>query len=143
MNVVTGGSKSIIESLVTSGRTPHEVLERLDSYQIDWYVTEQGTLMIRYWQVGAERFMLPEHTTTIRNRQVNPDAANLEWVSANLDRLRAAYGGQWIAVSDSEVVASSTDLQGLLKETAALGVTNPFITQIPAAAVVWTTAYAG
>jgi hypothetical protein len=146
MNVFSIGSPTtnIIESLVTSGRPLDDILQRLDSLGIQWYVTEQGDLMLRYWQVGAERLVPLDHVARIRASQSVPTAAEaLEWLSTNLDDLRRQYAGQWLAIVDHRVVASAPDLPSLLTATAALEGVTPFITQIPAEPVSWRTAFPG
>ena len=50
---VGGATKNIHQSIVTSGLPPEEILKRLDSSGIQWYVTEKSDVMIRYWQIGA------------------------------------------------------------------------------------------
>jgi hypothetical protein len=140
---VGGPTKELIESVVTSSLPPEEILNRLDSYAIEWYLTERGDLMIRYWQVGAEDFLPPEHVGNIQEgRTIPPEANRLEWLSRHLHDLRARYAGEWIAVVGDRVVASSNNFAQLLQQVSDLGEENPFITQIPAGRVIWMTAYA-
>ena len=144
MNVFSIGSTTtgIIESLVTSGLPVDDILKQLDSLGIDWYLTEQGDLILRYWQVVAERLVPVEHVARIRASQSVPTAAEaLEWLSTNLDDLRTQYADQWLAIVGHEVVASAPDLPSLLTATAGLEAVTPFITQIPAQPVSWQTAF--
>jgi hypothetical protein len=142
--VIGGHTKEIIESVVTSGLPPEEVVKQLDSYGIEWYVTEEGDLMLRYWQVGAEDFVPTEHVARIREGRTAPqEATSLEWVSRNLADLRARFAGQWIGIANGEVVASAASLPELLARLRAGGVEKPLITEIPAGPIVWHTAYAG
>ncbi len=135
--------KGFIDSVVTSGLSPQEMLQRLDSYGVEWYVTEQGDMLVRSWQVGAEGFVAPEQVGRIgMGRPIPLEANALEWVSRNLEELRRGHGGQWIAVVGNEVVASAASLPGLLDQCSAAGIMKPFVTQIPANPVVWITAYA-
>ena len=141
---VGGPTKEIVESVATSNLPPEEILKRLDSYGIDWYLTGAGDLMLRYWQVGVEDFVPREHVGRIREgRMVPREASALEWLSRHLHDLRAKYAGQWIAVVDNQVVAASTSLPGLLQQVRDSGMENPFITEIPTKPLIWTTAYAG
>ncbi|MFQ5878667.1 MAG: DUF5678 domain-containing protein [Dehalococcoidia bacterium] len=136
-------TKEVITSIVTSDLAPDEVLKQLDSYGIEWYVTEQGNVMIRYWQIGAEDFVPAEHIARIREAQtVPPKADYLEWLSRNLVNLRGTYAGQWIAVIENQVIAASPNLPGLLEQVRSLGVKDPFVTEIPAEPTTWLTAYA-
>lgn len=140
---VGGPTKQIVESIVTSGFPPEEILQQLDSYGIDWYVTERGDLMIRYWQVGAEDFVPIERVATIReSRPVPSDAEALEWLSTHLRDIRARYGGQWIAIVGNTIVSAAPNLPSLLRELHQAGVERPLITEVPAERVIWTTAYA-
>lgn len=134
----------IIESAVTSGLTPEETLRHLESAGIEWYVSDQGDLMIRYWQVAAEGFVSPEHVGRIQMGQAAPkEADSLEWVSRHLDELRRRHAGQWIAVVQDRIMASAPNLAGLLDQLRTAGVEHPFVTQIPAGPITWITAYAG
>lgn len=140
---VGGPTKEIVESVVTSSLSPEELLRQLDSYGVEWYLTDEGDLMIRYWQVGAEDFIPSEHVGRIREGWKVPREVNsLEWLSRHLSDLRARYPGQWIAVVEDEVVAASKNLADLLQQVRDSGVEHPFITEIPTGPVIWTTAYA-
>ena len=135
-------TKTIIESIVTSGLPFGDILQQLTSFGIEWYVTEQGDLMLRYWQVGAEQLVPPDHVARIRASQSVPTAAEaLEWFSTNLDGLRAQYAGKWLAIVGQKVIASASDLPTLLSQTAQLEGMTPFVTQIPEEPIVWRTAF--
>lgn len=137
-------TKEIIDSIVTGSLPREEILARLNSFGIEWYLTERGDLMIRYWQVGAKDFVPTEHTARIREGQrLPPEASMLEWLSGNLRELEARYAGQWIAGVGNQVVAASSSLPGLLEQLRDLRIESPFITQIPAGPVIWSTTYAG
>lgn len=133
-----------VEWMIASGLSPEETLRQLNSLKIDWYITEHGDLMIRYWQVGAEDFVSPEHVGRLQSgREAPSEIDSLEWVSRNLGDLRARYGGQWVAVDQAQVVAAAPTLPELMHACRDAGVERPFITQIPAEPVLWTTTYAG
>ena len=133
--------KAVVSSTLTGVESPEEVLSQLEKMGIDWHVTEEGTLMIKYWQVGAENFVSPEHAASIRLKGESCEpGAELDWVSKNLDRLRQQYGGQWIAVYNCDVVASATDLPQLMLEIKEYD--KPFTTFIPAEPIIWTFTYA-
>jgi Family of unknown function (DUF5678) len=139
---VGGQTKTIIESLVTSGLSPEDVVEHLDSYGIDWYLTEKGDLMIRYWQVAAEDFVPKEQVATIReNQTVPPDASSLEWLSSRLSEIRGQHANCWIAIKNQTVVASARNLTDLLTSVRDIQIDNPFVTFIPSEPIVWATAY--
>jgi hypothetical protein len=145
-NVATVGSGvgSLVRGTSTGGGSPEEVLEHLDSLDVDWWVTDQGDLFIRYWQLGARDFVPVEHLATVRAAQPAPIGADkLEWISNSLRDLEKSYAGQWIAVDDSGVVAAAPELSALLEQVRERGVVAPFVTQIPAEApAIWTTTYA-
>lgn len=134
-------TKTIIESALTSGGGPQQILEQLDTLGVEWFVTQQRDLMIKTWQVGAENFMSPAE---VPHLQQNPAAPvdPLNWVSGHLNELREQYPGQWIAVSGNEVRASAATLQVLLALVNAQGLQKPFVTQVPDGEILWTTAYA-
>lgn len=137
-------TKEIVESVVTGGASPQEVLERLNSYGIEWYLTEKGDLPIKYWQVGAEDFVPAEHVARIREgRAVPNDASTLEWLSQQLPELRKRYADHWIAVVENEVVAAAPTLPDLLQRIRDAAIEHPFITEIPSQPLIWTTTYAG
>lgn len=136
-------TKGFVKSAITSSLPAEEILKQLESYGVEWYVTERGDLMIRYWQIGAERFASPEVVARIRQRQQVPaEADTLEWLSESLAELGARYAGRWIAVVKNQVIADAPDLAELLVQIRESGIEHPFITQIPLEPVVWTTAYA-
>ena len=140
---IGGTTKDFVDSVFTSGLPPEELLRKLDSWGIDWHLTEQGDLMIRYWQVGAEKLVPQEQVATIRTGRPAPkEAGELEWGSQHLPELRQAHTGQWIAVVDGAVVASAPTLPQLLQAVEQQGVQRPFVTQIPAGQVTWMTTYA-
>lgn len=139
---VVGVKRNIIESIVTSGLSPQEVLQKLDSYGIDWYVTENGDLLLRYWQVGAEDFVPAEQIAQVRQSQtVPPEAVALEWLSKHLTTLKSQFSNRWIAILDSQVVAHAENLSTLMQKTEEAQAQNPFITFIPGEPIVWATAY--
>lgn len=140
---VSGSVKEVLQHVIARGLSPEETLRRLDSYGIDWYITGQGTLVYRYWQVAAEDFVSPEHVATLRiGREVPAESDALEWVSRNLPQLRVRYAGQWIAVSGNQVVAHARSLPELMQRLEEAAIERPFVTEIPAEPVVWATAYA-
>jgi hypothetical protein len=135
--------KSFVESIPTSSVTPEEILSKLESFDIDWWITERGDLFIRYWQIGAENFVPVERVVEVRSGRPAPkNADRLEWVSEQLEGLRASYAGRWVAITEVGVVASALDLSDLVAEIDRADVKEPFITQIPEDPVVWRTAYA-
>jgi len=134
--------KRIVESIVTSGLPPEEILNRLDSYDIEWYLTEGGGLFIRYWQIAAEDFMPPEQIAEIRDNQNIPhEATALEWLSNQLSAIKAQYINCWIAIDNEQVVADANNLPTLLEKIQDAGIETPFITFIPGDPIIWSTAY--
>jgi hypothetical protein len=132
-SVATGGAKSPEEAIAT--------LDRLDSLGIESFVTEEGDLWIKYWRIAAEDFVSPEHAAVIRSKRPSPDHTdNLDWLSKNLTDIRRQYGGQWVAVYDSAVVATAPDLSDLTNRIAKFD--KPLLTFIPADPVLWTFTYA-
>jgi len=142
--VVVGGTmKSFLESIPTSSLSPEETLRWLDSVGIESWVTEVGDLFIRYWQLGAERFIAPEHVARVTLGRTAPVGADrLEWVSQQLAVLRLDYAGKWVAITDEGVAASADDLAQLMAAVEQAGLSEPFITQISDSVVTWNTAYA-
>lgn len=138
VTTVGGQTKGIIQSAVTSGNTAEEAVRQLDSYGIDWYLSDSGDLMVKYWQVGAEGFVPPEHVARIQAGRSRPNEAEaLDWVSSHLGELRQRFGGRWIAVVGSGVVATAATLSQLLQQVRDLGIERPFVTEIPAGQVTW------
>jgi len=134
--------KTILRLISASGKkSPGESLETLDKIGIEWYVTEEGTLMIKYWQIGAEDFVPSEQAAIIRSDRPSPEQGDeLDWLSKNLPNVRGRYGGQWVAVYNNEIVAAAPDLPDLIRQIG--GFDRPLITFIPAEPVVWTFTYA-
>ena len=144
ISVSAGGStEEIVRSAVTGSRSQEEILEQLNSIGIEWYVTDQGHLLIRSWRVAAEDFVPIERVDDIRQGRKVPDESDaLEWLSANLEDLNREYAGNWIAISDNAVVAASTTLQRLLSLIDERRIQNPFLTRVPEEPIIWETAYA-
>jgi len=140
-HATNGVLETVISSIPTGAKSPEEILETLDRYDIDWYVTDKGTLMIRYWQVGAEEFVSGEQAAIIRSGRPSPGEGNeLDWLNKNLQNIREEYGGQWVAIHGSEIVAAAPNLPELMNQTS--GLDRPLITFIPEDPIVWTFTYA-
>jgi len=136
-----GDFKSVIESLSIEAQSPTELLSALDRIGIESYVTEEGHLMIRYWQIGAEDFVPPEQASIIRtSRRPTDQADNMDWLSKNLQTIRQEYGGKWVAVYNERIVASSFTLPDLVNQIEEYD--RPLITLIPAEPVIWKFTYA-
>jgi hypothetical protein len=136
-----GDFKSVIESMSIEAQSPTELLSALDRIGIESYVTEEGHLMIRYWQIGAEDFVPPEQASIIRtSRHLTDQGDNMDWLSKNLQTIREEYGGKWVAVYNERIVASSSTLPDLMNQIEEYD--RPLITLIPAEPVIWTFTYA-
>ena len=136
-----GDFKSVIESMSIEAQSPTELLSALDRIGIESYVTEEGHLIIRYWQIGAEDFVPPEQASIIRTSRHLPDQGdNMDWLSKNLQTIRQEYGGKWGAVYNERIVASSSTLPDLMNQIEEYD--RPLITLIPAEPVIWTFTYA-
>jgi len=135
-----GELKAFLTPVSTGAKSPEEMLESLGKYGIEWYITEESTLMIRYWQVGAEGFVSPEKAAVIRSKTSPPGQGNqLDWLSKNLQRVREEYGGQWIAVYDDRIVAADRNLSDLMNQIGEFD--KPLITFIPSEPTGWTFTY--
>jgi hypothetical protein len=136
-----GDFKNVIESMSIEAQSPTEFLAALDRIGIESYVTEEGHLMIRYWQIGAEDFVPSEQASIIRTSRPLPDQGdNMDWLSKNLQTIRQEYGGEWVAVYNERIVASSSTLPDLMNQIEEYD--RPLITLIPAGPVIWTFTYA-
>jgi hypothetical protein len=136
-----GDFKNVIESMSIEAQSPTEFLAALGRIGIESYVTEEGHLMIRYWQIGAEDFVPPEQASIIRTSRPLPDQGdNMDWLSKNLQTIRQEYGGKWVAVYNERIVASSSTLPDLMNQIEEYD--RPLITLIPAEPVIWTFTYA-
>lgn len=139
---MTGSINDIIASTSTGDKSPQDILESLARAGFDWYITEEGTLMYRYWQIGPEEFVTPERAATIRLTRQSPEQTDeLDWLSKNLESIRQDYAGQWIAIYGDSIVAAATDLPNLMNQITQFD--KPFITFIPEEQIVWTFTYAG
>jgi hypothetical protein len=135
--------KKLIASASISGSSPETILEQLNKYEIEWYLTEEGDLFIKYWSIGAENFAPPEKVIKLREiGKKKEEISSLDWVSQHLSELLEKHPGKWIAVKDDQVISSSDNLPSLMEYLQAQGIEDPFITEIPAHPVVWNTAYA-
>src|SRR3989304_2356733 len=99
-----GDFKSVIESMSIEAQSPTELLSALDRIGIESYVTEEGHLIIRYWQIGAEDFVPPEQASIIRTSRHLPDQGdNMDWLSKNLQTIRQEDGGKWVEVYNERI----------------------------------------
>lgn len=142
---VISESKPIFKSVVSTGaKSPEEalnVLKRLDTMGIESFVTETGDSLIRYWTIGAQGFVNPEHAAVIRSKRPSPEGTDkLDWLSKNLTLIRSQYGGQWVAIYGNEMVAAAPNLPDLMNQVTEFD--RPLITFIPSEPVVWTFTYA-
>lgn len=133
-----------ISSASTQGATGDEVLDYLDKMKIDWYVSEEGSLVLRYWQIGADTFVPPEKAAIIRSTKSSLEQVdNLDWLNKNLDKIRESHSGKWIAIHKNAIVASGPNMPGVLSQLGQLaGIDKPLITYIPEEPILWTFAYA-
>lgn len=136
---IVGSLRKSIESVSTGAKSPEEILEHLDKIGIECYVTEQGGLAVKCWQV-IQDFVSEEYAAVIRaNRSSPPEQDKMDWLSKNLESIQERYAGQWIGVGDNEIIASASTLPELL--TLIGDINKPLITFIPAEPVVWTFTY--
>jgi hypothetical protein len=142
-SVSVGGTPRIVASFV-GNQSPDEVLTTLDKFNIEWHISDEGHLMIRTWQVVARDFVTKEQANRLRVARPTPrDADALGWLCGHLAELQSNYGGKWVSILGDRVVASASTVQDLMAELDRMGVTAPFVTQIPAEDVVWKTTYGG
>jgi hypothetical protein len=133
---------AVIASISTGTKSPEELLDALTRFGVEWYVTEEGTLMIKYWQVGAEGFVSPEQAGIIRSfRPIPGHSDQLDWLGKNLENIHRDYAGKWIAIYDNRIVGTARNLPDLMAQLAEFD--GPFITFIPSEPIVWTFTYAG
>jgi len=142
---VMSDSKTIFKSIGSTGaKSPEEALtflERLDTMEIESFVTETGDLFIRYWTIEAQSFVNPEHVAVIRSKRPSPKGTDkLDWLSRNLTLIRSQYHGQWVAIYSNEVVAAAPNLPDLMSQVTEFD--RPLITFIPTEPIVWTFTYA-
>ena len=117
-------------------------MEQLELAGVDSYVTAEGRLLVKAWQLAAEFFVPPESVSQImEDRAEGMETDALEWVSRNLGHLTQEYPGRWIAVADDRVLCASQDLVHLMEQLREVEVERPFVTQIPAEPIIWDTAY--
>ena len=136
-----GDFKSVIEPMSIKAQSPTELLSALDRIGIESYVTKEGDLIIRYWQIGAKGFVSREQASIIRTIRHLPDQGdNMDWLSKNLQTILQEYGGKWVAVYNETIVASSSTLSDLIYQIKEYE--KPLITFIPTEPVIWTFAYA-
>ncbi len=121
-------STELMESVITSGSPPEKILSQLDSYGVEWYLTEKGDLLIKSRQIGERDFVPAEQVAKLRrDRPVNSEANALEWVSNHLEELQRECAGKWIAVVDNQIATFSDNLPDLLKQLRTLAIEQPFI----------------
>lgn len=135
--------EELIKSVTISGYSPEEILKQFNAYGIEWHLTEKGDLLTKSWLISAENFVPAEHVMRLREvGKMHGEANALEWVSKHLSELRVEYPGKWIAVVDDQVAAASDNLPALMQQLYKQDIERPFITEIPARPIVWTTSYA-
>lgn len=134
-------AEDLIELVTASEMSAEEKLGALERAGIECYLTAEGVLTGKYWQIITEDFVSPEEAAVIRTSRPSPeDAGGLDWLSRNLRNIREQYGGQWIAIADNAIAASASSLPELLGQIAELE--KPFVTFISSEPVVWSFTYA-
>lgn len=130
-----------IKSAYTGAKSPEEVLKTLDSLGYESYVTKEGDLLVKSWQIGARKFVSPEKVAVIRaNRPSLERGDELDWLSKNLQNIRGQYTNQWVAVYSNEIIAAASNLPDLMSQIG--GYDRPLITFMPAEPIVWNFTYA-
>jgi len=130
-----------ITSVCTGAKSPEEVFETLDRLGFESYVTKEGDLWVKSWQIGAEGFVSPGQVAVIRSNRPSLERVDkLDWLSKNLQNIRGRYSDQWVAVYSNEIIAAASNLPDLMSQIG--GFDRPLITFIPAEPVVWTFTYA-
>lgn len=133
-------TKNVIRWIPTGDKSPEEVLRTLDEFGIEWYVTEEGALWIKSWQLGAEDYVSHQEAAVIRSGRPSPAQGNeLDWLNRNLQEVRERHGGQWVAIYGNEIAAAAPNLPDLMSQITELD--RPFITFIPSDPVIWTFTY--
>ena len=129
-----------IKSVSTGSMSPEGAIESLRSMGVECYVTTEGNLCMRYWQI-QENFVSREQAAAIRIGQPIPDQVDsLEWLSNNLQNIQRTHAGQWIAIYRNEIVASSVNPSEIMNQITEYD--KPLVTFIPAEPVVWNFTYA-
>jgi hypothetical protein len=106
----TQNPQGIISSVSIGSISPEDVLDLLGKGGIEYYITVEGDLMFKYWQI-YENFVPKEQAAILRTGQPVPEQVDrLEWLSNNLDNIRRDHSGHWIAILNNEVVASAVTL---------------------------------
>lgn len=130
-----------IKSAYTGAKSPEEVLETLDRLGYETYVTKEGDLWVKSWQIGARNFVSPEQVAVIRSIRPSLERGDeLDWLSKNLQNICGRYSDQWVAVYSNEIIAAASNLPDLMSQIS--GFDRPLITFIPAEPIVWNFTYA-
>jgi hypothetical protein len=130
-----------INYVSTGAKSPEEALEILDRFGYETYVTKEGDLWVKSWQIGAKDFVPSEQVAVIRSIRTSLERVNeLDWLSNNLQNIRGRYSNQWVAVYSNEIIAAASNLPDLMNQIG--GFDRPLITFIPAELVVWNFTYA-
>ncbi len=138
---IEGVKTTTITSVGTRAKSPEEVLETLDRLGYESYVTQEGDLWVKSWQIRAEGFVSPTQVAVIRSNRPSLERVDeLDWLSKNLQNIRGRYSDQWVAVYSNELIAAASNLPDLMNQIG--GFDRPLITFIPAEPVVWTFTYA-
>jgi hypothetical protein len=134
-----GTLRKVVDSVPTEAVSSKEILSLLDKNGIEWHVTPTGSLGIKYWQLFPG-FVSEEDAADIRaDRPSTTEGSKMDWLSENLPSIQERYAGQWIAIGDTEIVASAPTLPELLTQIDEID--KPFITFIPTEPLIWTLTY--
>lgn len=148
-SVVVGSSRvgdqrvaRVLEAGASGVLSPHAVINQLSAAGVDSYITTDGHLLVKYWQIAVSNFVSPEVAEVLQPVTKPPEVASLEWVGANLEALQQKYAGQWVAIAGGGVKAVAGDLGELLSKVKAAKIAEPFVTRIPVGEINWTTLFA-
>ncbi len=136
------GNRSLfIEQIISGSGSPEEVLKSLEKFGFEWHISEEGHSKIKSWTVAAEGFVTPAQAADIRaSKPVNECGDDLDWLSKNLENVRAEFGNKWIAICENKIVGSSTSLPELIVQVEQFD--KPLITFMTADQSTWTSIYA-
>lgn len=124
--------ENAVKSIGDGNLSKVQIIKTLDLAGMQPYLSSDGKLWIKQWNIATESFASPEEVDLLKEeaKMVIPKISPIEWVSKNIQYLRGKYLNQWVAICNNEVKANASTIEELADKIEQDDLNEPFITEI-------------